>query len=134
MYLVLDLFFGHIKTKKCDCANRRRLDFPLRNILDRVCSVRRVWYESPTIDSYRNDRTSSAASDVLQATPAIAQPSFYRLPTRNPFQGLVLSVLWYTIRRTDTLTLHGAAHEFRNPQDRQPVSYTHLTLPTIYSV
>eukprot|EP00969_Alexandrium_andersonii_P072569 3202154-Alexandrium_andersonii.AAC.1 len=30
--------------------------------------------------------------------------------------------------------LHGAAHQIRCAQGREPVSYTHLTLPTICSV
>jgi hypothetical protein len=37
--------------------------------------------------------------------------------------GLARSVLWYTIRHQ---TPHGAAHEFRNPQDRQLLEETFI--------
>jgi hypothetical protein len=103
---------------------------------------------APTVprDSVKNQKkgllrsptgASSLATDIAFAPSSTAYPptrrkpvpavcpllpaarTFTCHPARNSVRGLASSVLWYTIRRTDTQNLYGAAHEFRNPQDRQ---------------
>jgi hypothetical protein len=50
---------------------------------------------------------------------------FAHLPTRNSIQGLALTVLWYTIRRTDTF--HSEMEPLMSFEIRKIVSYIEET-------